>query len=142
MVEVVVEERGGGKFAQDVVVGEHRLIADEPVGVGGDDLGPGPYEYLLGALGACTSMTIRMYAARKAWPLDRVRVTLRHGKVHATDCAECETKIGMVDRIEREIALVGALSTEQTAKLMEIADKCPVHRTLLSEIRIVTRQAV
>lgn len=140
MGEVVVQERGTGKFVQDVIVGAHRLTADEPVSVGGNDEGPGPYEYLLAALGSCTSMTIRMYAARKQWPLDRVRVTLRHAKIHAEDCAECETKVGLVDQIEREIALEGALSAEQLAKLMEIADKCPVHRTLTSEIRIVTRR--
>ncbi|MCC7047287.1 MAG: OsmC family protein [Alphaproteobacteria bacterium] len=141
MAEVVVEERGTGKFTQDVLSGSHRLTADEPREAGGDDTGPGPYDYLLAALGACTSMTIRMYAARKAWPLQRVHVRLRHAKIHAADCADCETKVGMVDRIEREIALDGALSAEQLAKLMEIADKCPVHRTLTSEISILTRRA-
>jgi len=140
MAEIVVQERGTGKFTQDVIAGQHRLTADEPVEAGGNDEGPGPYDYLLAALGACTSMTIRMYVARKAWPLRRVRVTLRHAKIYAKDCAECETKVGMVDQIEREIALEGDLDAEQTAKVMEIADKCPVHRTLTSEIRIVTRR--
>jgi putative redox protein len=95
---------------------------------------------LLAALGACTAMTVRMYAARKGWPLQRVSVRLRHAKIHAADCADCETQAGMVDRIERDVALEGELSAEQAAKLMEIADKCPVHRTLTSEIRIVTRR--
>ncbi|MBL8704735.1 MAG: OsmC family protein [Rhodospirillales bacterium] len=141
MAEVVVQERGTGAFTQDVVAGVHRLTADEPRDAGGDDAGPNPYEYLLAALGACTSMTIRMYVQRKGWVLRRIHVRLRHEKIHARDCAECETRVGMVDQITREIALEGDLDAEQTAKVMEIADKCPVHRTLTSEIRIVTRQA-
>ncbi|OJU23859.1 MAG: osmotically inducible protein C [Nitrobacter sp. 62-13] len=136
---VVVRETRRGKFQQTVTVGPHRLIADEPSTAGGDDTGPGPYDYLLAALGACTSMTLRLYADRKALPLDRVAVTLRHNRIHAEDCAECETKTGMVDQIEREIAMEGALDPEQRGRLMDIADKCPVHRTLTSEIRIVTR---
>lgn len=138
MAEVVVQERGTGAFTQDVVAGTHRLTADEPKDAGGDDAGPNPYDYLLAALGACTSMTIRMYVQRKGWALRRILVRLRHEKIHAKDCAECETKVGMVDQIVREIALEGDLDAEQTAKVMEIADKCPVHRTLTSEIRIVT----
>lgn len=141
MTEVVVQERGTGKYTQDVIAGQHRLSADEPVAAGGDDAGPNPYEYLLAALGACTSMTIRMYVERKGWTLRRIHVRLRHEKIHAKDCAECDTKVGMVDQIVREIALEGDLDAEQTAKVMEIADKCPVHRTLTSEIRIVTQRA-
>jgi uncharacterized OsmC-like protein/fermentation-respiration switch protein FrsA (DUF1100 family) len=137
--DVVVQEARRGKFQQTVTVGPHRLTADEPTSAGGDDTGPGPYDFLLAALGACTSMTMRMYAARKALPLDRVTVMLRHSKVHAEDCAECETKSGMLDQIEREIAMEGTLDPEQRQKLMEIADKCPVHRTLTSEVRIATR---
>ncbi len=140
MAEVTVQERGTGAYTQDVVVGTHRLTADEPRDVGGDDAGPGPYDYLLAALGACTSMTIRMYVQRKQWPLRRIHVRLHHAKIHAKDCAECETKVGLVDQITREITLEGDLDAEQTAKVMEIADKCPVHRTLTSEIRIVTRR--
>ncbi|WP_319797053.1 bifunctional alpha/beta hydrolase/OsmC family protein [Nitrobacter sp.] len=136
---VVVRETRRGKFQQTVTVGPHRLTADEPSAAGGDDTGPGPYDFLLAALGACTSMTLRLYADRKALPLDRVAVTLRHSRIHAEDCAECETKTGMIDRIEREITMDGALDPEQRGKLMDIADKCPVHRTLTSEIRIVTR---
>jgi putative redox protein len=136
---VVVRETRHGKFQQTVTVGPHRLTADEPSAAGGDDTGPGPYDFLLAALGACTSMTLRLYADRKALPLDRVTVALRHGRIHAEDCAECETKTGLVDQIEREITMEGTLDPDQRQKLMEIADKCPVHRTLTSEIRIVTR---
>jgi uncharacterized OsmC-like protein/fermentation-respiration switch protein FrsA (DUF1100 family) len=139
--EVVVRETRAGKFQQTVAIGPHHLIADEPVAADGDDTGPGPYDFLLAGLGACTSMTMRLYADRKALPLDRVTVTLRHSKIHAEDCAECETKAGMIDQMERVIAIEGALDEAQRAKLMEIADKCPVHRTLTSEIRIVTRRA-
>ena len=102
-------------------------------------MGPGPYELLLAALGSCTSVTIAMYARRKHWPLETIRVRLRHSKVHATDCADCDTQVAKLDRIERDIELVGALDDEQRARLMEIADKCPVHRTLTSDIDIRTR---
>ncbi len=139
--EVVVRETGAGKFQQTVAIGPHHLIADEPVAAGGDDSGPGPYDFLLAGLGACTSMTMRLYADRKALPLDRVTVTLKHSKIYAKDCAECETKDGMLDQMERVIAMEGALDETQRARLMEIADKCPVHRTLTSEVRIVTRRA-
>lgn len=138
---VVVRETRKGKFQQIVSVGPHEMIADEPVAVGGDDSGPGPYDFVLAGLGACTSMTMRMYADRKSLPLDRVTVTLTHGKIHAKDCAECETRDGMLDQIERVISIEGALDAEQRTRLMEIADKCPVHRTLTSEIRIVTKAA-
>jgi putative redox protein len=139
--KVVVRETRHGKFQQTVSVGPHRLVADEPLAVGGDDSGPGPYDYVLAGLGACTSMTMRMYADRKSLPLDRVTVTLNHSKIHAADCAACETKVGVLDQIERVITIEGALDAEQRTKLMEIADKCPVHRTLTSEIRIVTSAA-
>src|SRR6266496_2129848 len=121
---VRVTETREGKFQQAITVGPHRIVADEPVAVGG--------------LGACTAMTLRLYADRKNLPLERVSVSLQHGKVHAADCASCETKEGMIDRIERAITLVGPLDDEQRAKLGEIADKCPVHRTLESEIEIRT----
>jgi putative redox protein len=136
---VRVVETGNGHVQQTVSVGgRHTMLADEPVDYGGTDTGPSPYDYLLAGLGACTSMTIRLYAARKQWPLDKVDVTLRHAKIHATDCADCETKAGKIDRIEREIVFHGPLDDAQKAKLLEIADKCPVHRTLHSEVQIIT----
>jgi uncharacterized OsmC-like protein/fermentation-respiration switch protein FrsA (DUF1100 family) len=137
--EVVVAETRNGTFQQSVSIGPHRLLADEPVAAGGEDTGPGPYDFLLAGLGACTSMTMRLYADRKSLPLERTTVTLRHSKIYAQDCAECETRTGMLDQIERVISMDGALDAEQRKKLMEIADKCPVHRALTSEIRIVTR---
>jgi putative redox protein len=139
--DVIVRETRNSKFQQTVSIGPHRLLADEPVAAGGEDTGPGPYDFLLAGLGACTSMTMRLYADRKSLPLQRVTVTLQHSKIHAEDCAECETKAGMLDQIDRTIAMEGTLDAEQRGKLMEIADKCPVHRTLTSEIRIVTRAA-
>jgi len=135
---VLVRETRRGKFQQEVIVGRHRLLADEPVSSGGMDSGPGPYDYLLAGLGACTSMTLRLYADRKQLPLRQTVVRLRHNKIHAADCAECETKEGMIDHIERAIMLDGDLSPEERARLIEIADKCPVHRTLESEINIRT----
>lgn len=123
-------------FEQDVVLGRHHLRADEPVSAGGTDAGLSPYDFLLAALGSCTSMTLSLYARRKQWSLERVTVRLRHSKLHAEDCADCETKSGKLDRIERVIALEGELSDAQRAQLLAIADKCPVHRTLTSEIRI------
>jgi uncharacterized OsmC-like protein/pimeloyl-ACP methyl ester carboxylesterase len=138
---VVVRETRAGKFQQTVSIGPHQMLADEPVAAGGEDTGPGPYDFVLAGLGACTSMTMRLYADRKSLPLERVTVTLKHSKIYAEDCAECETKAGMLDQIERLIAMEGALDAEQRRKLMEIADKCPVHRTLTSEVHIVTSAA-
>lgn len=138
---VRVVEAGDGKFAQDVFMGRHRLRADEPESVGGMDSGPSPYDLLVAALGACTAMTIRLYAEHKKLPLERVAVDLAHDKVHAADCAECETKEGRIDRIERVITLEGDLDPAQRAKLLEIANKCPVHRTLQSEVATPTRLA-
>jgi uncharacterized OsmC-like protein len=135
---VVVRGSAAG-FAQEIHAGRHRMVADEPASAGGTDTGPSPYDLLLASLGACTSMTVAMYARRKAWPLDEVTVHLRHSKIHAADCADCETREGMLDRIERDIHFVGKLTDEQRSKLLEIANKCPVHRTLTSEIDIETR---
>jgi uncharacterized OsmC-like protein len=135
---VVIRGSAAG-FAQEIVAGPHRMTADEPVSVGGTDTGPSPYDFLLTALGACTSITVGMYARRKGWPLEEVTVNLRHSKIHASDCADCETKEGMLDRIERDIHFAGSLTNEQRSKLLEIANKCPVHRTLTSEIVIKTR---
>jgi putative redox protein len=137
---VIVRETRRGVFQQEVIAGRHHLTADEPVNVGGLDSGPGPYELLLAALGACTSMTLRLYADRKKLPLTRTEIRLRHSRIYATDCAECETKEGMLDRIERIITLEGELDAEARKRLLEIADKCPVHRTLISEIDIRTTE--
>ena len=135
---VAVRERGGGRFAQEIVAGQHRIAADEPADYGGDDSGPTPYDLLLAGLGACTTMTLRMYAERKGWPLDRAEVRLTHDKIHAKDCADCETRVGRIDRIDRRLKLEGPLAAAQRDKLLEIADKCPVHRTLTGEIKIST----
>ena len=129
-------------FAQEIRAGSHELFADEPIESGGTDTGLSPYDLLLAALGSCTSMTIGLYARRKKWPLENIVVSLWHSKIHAADCAECETREGKIDRIEREIHLIGSLTNEQRSKLMEIADKCPVHRTLTSEINIKTKEKV
>jgi putative redox protein len=131
MSEVVVHGSAAG-FTQEISIGPHRLTADEPAG-------PTPYDLLLAALGSCTSMTLGMYARRKAWPLESVTIRLRHSRIHAEDCAECETKAAILDRIESDIQLVGTLTGEQRAKLLEMASKCPVHRTLVLEINIQTR---
>lgn len=136
--ETVVHGSAKG-FAQEITVGRHRLPVDEPEALGGTDTGPSPYDLLTSALGACTSMTVSLYARRKQWPLEAVTVTLRHSKVHAADCEDCETKGGMLDRIERDVQLHGDLSQEQRTRLLEIANKCPVHKTLTSEIDIRTR---
>jgi uncharacterized OsmC-like protein/alpha-beta hydrolase superfamily lysophospholipase len=135
---VRVRETRQGRFQQEIEAGAHRFFADEPVAVGGADSGPNPYDLLLAALGACTAMTLRLYAERKALALDRVTVKLSHARIHAADCETCESKDGMIDRIERGITLEGALDAEQRARLLEIADKCPVHRTLTSEVDIRT----
>jgi putative redox protein len=138
---VVVAEDGSGKFSQSLLDGRHVLAADEPVAAGGNDAGPGPYELLLMSLGACTSMTLRLYATRKQLPLQRVIVRLKHAKRYIDDCADCAEKPVMLDHIEREIELIGDLSTEQKNQLLQIADKCPVHRTLTSKIVIDTHLA-
>jgi putative redox protein len=137
-----VTVRGSAKgFAQEITVGGHRLPADEPVAAGGGDTGPDPYALLLASLGSCTSMTIGLYARRKGWPLESVTVRLRHAKLYAADCEHCDTREGKIDRIERDIELAGALSDEQRTRLLDIASRCPVHRTLTSEIDIRTRLA-
>ncbi len=138
-IKSVVVRGSSAGFAQEIIAGQHRIAADEPVAAGGTDTGPSPYDFLLAALGSCTSITVGMYARRKGWPLEEVTVNLRHTKIHASDCAECETKEGILDRIERDIHFAGSLTDEQRSKLLEIANKCPVHRTLTSEIVIKTR---
>jgi putative redox protein len=136
---VVVRGSGSG-LAQDISVRDHRLVADEPPGVsGGADRGPDPYELLLASLGACTAITLRLYAERKGWGLEDAEVRLRHRRVHADDCADCETKTGFVDSIEVEVTLHGALDAAQRERLLQIAGRCPVNRTLQSEIKIRER---
>lgn len=134
---VIVTETGTGTYTQEIIAGEHRLTADEPHPVG-DDAGPTPYDLLLAGLGACTSMTVRMYANRKGWPLDQVRVTLRHSRIHAKDCADCESTKGWISQIDREVELTGDLDDVQRQKLIDIAERCPVHQTLTGEVRIAT----
>ena len=135
----VVVNGDAERLTQEISAGPHQILADEPESLGGDDEGPTPYDLLLAALGSCTSITVGMYARRKGWPLEGVTTRLRHSRIHATDCAECETKKGRIDRIKLDVELAGPLSDEQRAKLLEIAEKCPVHRTLTSEINIKTR---
>src|SRR6201992_4218576 len=132
---VTVTETGSGTYTQQIDAGHHQLVADEPQPIG-NDTGPTPYDLLLAALGACTSMTVRMYANRKGWPLERVRVTLRHSRIHAQDCADCETRIGWIDHIDRDIELTGSLDDTQRQRLLDIANRCPVHPTLTSEVHI------
>ncbi len=134
-VDVIVRGTASG-FLQEIVSGKHHLRADEPLSAGGGDAAPGPYDYLLIALGVCTSMTVGLYARRKAWPLENIIVSLSHSRIHAIDCEECQSKDGMLDRIDANIELTGPITPEQHARLMEIAAKCPVHRTLTSEINI------
>ena len=134
---VTVSETGSGTYTQQITAGHHRLVADEPRPIG-DNAGPNPYDLVLAGLGACTSMTLRMYANRKGWPLDSIRVTLRHSRIHADDCAHCETTKGWIGHIDREIELIGALDESQRQRLLQIADQCPVHQTLTSEIDIST----
>jgi putative redox protein len=138
---VVVMETGAGKFTQAIAVSHHRLRADEPTSQGGLDSGPSPYDLLLAALGACTSMTLRLYADRKKLPLSQVRVSLSHAKRHASDCVDCESRGEKLDHIQAEIDLAGDLDDAARQRLLEIAEKCPVHKTFTSEVRIETRLA-
>jgi uncharacterized OsmC-like protein/alpha-beta hydrolase superfamily lysophospholipase len=138
---VVVAESNARPYGQRITVGGHELFADEPADIGGADTGPGPYDLLLAALGACTSITVRMYAERKGWPLRHITVQLRHRRIHAEDCAACDTKTGRIDHIDRELRFDGELTDEQRATLLHIAGRCPVHRTLHSEVAISTTEA-
>lgn len=136
---VQVKETGGGKFQQKVVAGRHNLTADEPIEAGGIDTGPSPYDFLAAALGACTSMTLRIYATHKGLELGKISVAVSHGKVHASDCAECEGREGRIDRFERTISIDGGLPPDLESKIVEIANKCPVHRTLEASSVVATR---
>ena len=134
MAEVIVHSMGN--LRQEIDAGAHTFYADEPDEVGGDDSGPNPYELLLGALGACTSMTLLMYARRKGWPLEDVEVRLSHRRDYARDCEDCETNPVQIDQIERRITLKGDLDESQRLRLLEIAEKCPVHRTITGKIKV------
>ena len=136
--EGVVVVRGSARgFVQEITAGRHHLVADEPVSAGGTDRGPGPYDLLMGALGSCMSMTIALYARTKKWPLENVVIRLRHSRVYAKDCIDCVVRDDtLLDRVETNVELSGALTPEQERKLMEVAHKCPVHRTLKSQISI------
>lgn len=136
----VVTRSGEQGFTTEIRAGDHTLLADEPVAYGGANLGPNPYDLLNAALGACTSMTLRMYADRKKWPLKEAIVHLKHDKVYAEDCASCKEGGSKLDQLSREVELVGELDEEQRRRLMEIADRCPVHKTLTSEISIMTKE--
>jgi len=138
----VVVEAGRLPYAQNISVGSHLLQGDEPVSAGGSDVGPNPYELLLAALGSCTSMTVRMYADRRQWPLEGVHIELSYARVHAEDCTACDLELKLVDGIEMELSLFGKLSESQRQRLREIANKCPVHRTLESPIPIRARLAL
>ena len=136
MSEIIVSSSGFLK--QEITAGTHQFIADEPREAGGTDAGPDPYSYLLAALGACTSMTLQLYARRKQWPLEKVTVRLHNDRIHAADCTDCSTTEGMIDRIERVISLAGPLTDEQKTRLLEVADKRPLHKTITSEISIIS----
>lgn len=137
--ETVVSENSEGKYTLDILTGGHKILADEPISKGGTDLGPSPYDLLLSSLGSCTAITIRMYANMKKIPLKNISVTLSHKKIYVDDCKTCDGGEGMIDLINREIKFTGDLSASDTKKLLIIADKCPVHKTLTQQIRIDTR---
>ncbi len=138
---VIACESGRGRYALDILAGRHVLSADEPKEAGGEDSGPSPYELLSAALASCTAITLRMYISRKGWDVGRIHVAVRHEKIHAADCADCETREGRVDVFERVIEVEGGIDAETRRRLLVIADKCPVHRTLTGEVKIRTRLA-
>jgi putative redox protein len=135
----VVVRTGKDRYYTDIYADGHHMVADEPKSVGGTDLGPSPYKFLAASLGACTTITVRMYADRKNWPLDAVVVRLKHQKIDASECEDCNSETGKVDVFERELEFVGDLTDEQRQRLFEIADRCPVHRTLHGEIKVRNR---
>ena len=136
---VVVSDSPEGRYAEDIFVGDHILRADEPTALGGANTGPTPNDLLLAALGACTAMTLRMYAERKNWELGKISVRLNQARIHAEDCKTCESRDGMVTRISRDITIEGSLDEDKRKRLLEIADKCPVHRTLTAEVVVDSR---
>ena len=140
-MSVVTASIGRDRYTTEIHASGHALLADEPSSVGGADKGPSPYELLMASLGSCTVMTLRMYADKKAWALEGVKCELLFARIHARDCADCEQQEGMIGRFTRTIALTGDLSEEQRTRLLEIANKCPVHRTLTSAIKVDTTLA-
>ena len=134
----VLVKVGPEALLADVQAGRHTWLIDEPVSVGGQDRGPTPYDMLLSALGACTAITLRLYATRKKWPLQGVEVRLRHGRVHEQDCEKCEEAGQMLEQVEKELRLLGPLSEEQRQRLETVSSKCPVQKTLQASLRIVT----
>jgi uncharacterized OsmC-like protein len=138
----VVVDSAQPDFLERITIGRHSLAADEPVEAGGADQAPNPYELLLAALGSCKGITMRLYAAQKQWPLQQVQVALSHSRVHADDCANCEAEAALVDQIDVEIRLTGALSDEQRTRLLAIAEKCPIQRRLSKDIRMRTQLMV
>ncbi len=138
----VVVSIGTTPYRTEVLAGGHALIADEPRSAGGADAGPGPYELLLASLGSCKAITLRMYADRKGWPLERVALSLRHSRRHGADCEACDQTEPRLDHIDVEVQLVGDLDDAQRARLLEIADRCPVHRTITGDLRVVSTLVV
>ena len=140
-VPEVVVHGGSSGLRQEIEAGSNRWVADEPTAVGGTGQGPTPYDLLLGALGACTSMTLRLYADRRKWPLEGVTVRLRHQRIHRDDCVNCEKKDSSIERVERTLELAGPLTDEQKARLLDIAERCPVHQTLRNNLEVHTTLA-
>ena len=138
---VVARTVDGTRFRTEIKVGGHSFHADEPLDMGGADAGPSPYDLLLAALGACTAMTVRMYAESKGWGPVQVTVTLEHDRIHATDCAECMSSEGHVDRVRRQVSITGDLTDEQRDQLRAVADRCPVHQTLISDVIVENQPA-
>ena len=136
MTRNIVVNSGFPAYVQNISIGSHQLLADEPPAAGGADAGPNPYELVMAGLGACTSMTVRMYAERRNWPLEKVQVQLKFSRIHAADCDDCSRKKGIVNRIEKRITLIGDLSEIQRERLLHVANNCPVHRVLARTIEI------
>lgn len=136
--QIVHIHLGDENYKTVMTAGNHELVADEPENAGGGDIGPSPYDYLLMALGSCSVITMKMYADRKEWPVEDIYIEMRHSKAHAEDCVDCDDPAAKIDKIEKEIIVKGDLSQEQLDRLLEISKKCPVHKTLLSDIEILS----
>jgi putative redox protein len=134
----VIVKTSGELYRTEITAGKHTIIADEPLSMGGRDLGPNPYDLLMSAVGACVGMTLRMYAERKKWDLQEVHVHLSHQRIHARDCTDCKSNNGYVHIINKELNLIGDLSEKQLDRLKEISDRCPVQKTLMNEVKFNT----